>query len=631
MFVDLVSLVMHPPVARCHPLRKQRAILLAAAIAVCGPMLWGLVFAENLPDNVAAVEVAGDFTPATQARRPVDFVITSSWPRMIVINSASGTASVIDTRNETVVAEFEIGENLSAIDVDPVSNTHRLFITDEARNELIVATFDGTQLEVTDRIATPVSPIDVATDGRFVVVACKWSRRVVTFQSTWVGGAQRLIQLQEISLAFEPGRVTALSGDRFLVTDAFGGDLVLLDVEMGRWHALPAINGHNITGVSASPGFGNHLYLTHQFLNPLASTTHDDVQWGSLVENLVRTFNGSQFSEPLTDEATELQGEIERIGEVGRGAGDPAGVALQVLPPDCREGRIIALSGVDEVLIETTGNNLRIPVGDCPTQVLVDVSVDHDHAEREAYVLNMLDDSMTVIDLESYQVKTTIALGPRPPLTPAQRGESLFRDATLSLDGWLSCHSCHTDGHTNGLMADTTSDGSYQTPKAIPSLLGTRDANPWAWNGSFRELHAQVRQSVVSSMQGAALSAVQEQDLVAFLHTLKPPPPLMPPVQGADAEQVARGEQVFRRQGCAACHVPPLTYTSDTVYDVGMIDEAGLNKFNPPTLRGVSHRRRFFHDQRAGSLREVLIEHDHMAQGLSEDEIDDLIRFLMSL
>ena len=164
------------------------------------------------------------------------------------------------------------------------------------------------------------------------------------------------------------------------------------------------------------------------------------------------------------------------------------------------------------------------------------------------YVLNTLDDTISVIDMHAFEVKTTISLGPRPPLTPADRGESLFRDARLSLDGWLSCHSCHTDGHTNGLVADTTSDGSYQTPKAIPSLLGTRDANPWAWNGSFRELHQQVRQSVVSSMQGSALSAAQEQDIVAFLHTMRAPPPVMPPQPGADAEQVARGEQVFRQR-----------------------------------------------------------------------------------
>ncbi len=497
-----------------------------------------------------------------------------------------------------------------------------------------MATFDNTQLEVIDRIALPVSPVDVAVnDHGFVVVACKWSRRVVTFHMTHVDGELVLEKLQEVPLSFEPGHVTSIGYDRFLVTDAFGGNLVLFDFHAGKWRTLPAISGHNISGTLLSC-LGTHVFVTHQFLNPLAATTHDDVLWGSLVENMVHTITLDQLTGSV-DEG-DILGQIERIGEVGRGAGDPAGLARYTIPPG-REARIIALSGVDEVLVETTGNDVRIPVGDCPILVLVDVTVtlspdrESVDATLEAYVLNMLDDSITVIDLDSYEVKTTISLGPRPPLSPAERGESLFRDATLSLDGWLSCHSCHTDGHTNNLMADTTSDGSYQTPKAIPSLLGTRDANPWAWNGSFRELHTQVRQSVVSSMQGEPLSAAQERDIVAFLHTLRPPPPLMPPLSEADAEQIDRGEQVFRRQGCATCHVPPLTYTTDAVFDVGLRDEAGLEKFNPPTLRGVSHRRHFFHDQRAGGLEEVFVDHDHMAQGLNEDEIEDLIRFLMSL
>ncbi len=580
------------------------------------------------PIPAVAADNTPEFVPTTQSRRPVDFAMSVDQDRLIVVNSASGTASVIDTMNETVLEEYKIGERLSSIEIDQTWET--ILITDEARNELIVADFDGTQLDVVERIALPASPVDVASDGQFVVAACKWSRRVVTFHMEPSDGQMRLKQLQEIPLPFEPGRVAMISVDRFIVADAFGGDLALIDFAAGKWRPIPGLKGHNINGILLSC-WGDHFFVTHQFLNPLASTTHDDVLWGSLVENMVHTIPVSALNDLFDEDAMHITGDIDRLGEVGRGAGDPAGIARYTVPPG-REALIIALSGVDEVLVETTGNDLRIPVGDCPTQVQVEVSfLPEQELVREAYVLNTLDDSISVIDLHSYDVKTTISLGPRPPLTPAERGESLFRDATLSLDGWLSCHSCHTDGHTNGLVADTTSDGSYQTPKAIPSLLGTRDANPWAWNGSFRELHQQVRQSVVSSMQGTALSAAQEQDIVAFLHTMRAPPPLEPPRPGADADQVTRGEQVFRRHGCAVCHVPPLTYTSDAVYDVGLSDEAGLTKFNPPTLRGVSHRHRFLHDLRADSLEAVFTEHDHMAEGLSEEELAEMLRFLMSL
>src|SRR2546429_167098 len=83
-----------------------------------------------------------------------------------------------------------------------------------------------------------------------------------------------------------------------------------------------------------------------------------------------------------------------------------------------------------------------------------------------------------------------IPLGPQPELSLAERGELLFYDARLSHDGWFSCHSCHTDGHSNGLLNDNLGDGSFGAPKRVLSLLGVRDTGPWAWNGTMPDLEA---------------------------------------------------------------------------------------------------------------------------------------------
>src|SRR5690606_19946802 len=101
-------------------------------------------------------------------------------------------------------------------------------------------------------------------------------------------------------------------------------------------------------------------------------------------------------------------------------------------------------------------------------------------------------------------VTETLSLRSPPELSPHRRGEQLFYNAAPSLNSWMTCHSCHPQGHTPGRLADTHGDETFGTPKLIPSLLDTRDANPWGWNGRFRELHEQVRQSVTSSMQGSA-------------------------------------------------------------------------------------------------------------------------------
>ena len=95
---------------------------------------------------------------------------------------------------------------------------------------------------------------------------------------------------------------------------------------------------------------------------------------------------------------------------------------------------------------------------------------------------------------------------------------------------------------------------------------------------------------------------------------------------------MARGRAVFEAQGCAACHVPPLTYTSDQVVDVGLEDGQGLSRFNPPSLRGVSQRDSLLHDGRAKSLDAVFQDFGHqLREGLPDEDLRALVRFLKSL
>jgi cytochrome c peroxidase len=88
---------------------------------------------------------------------------------------------------------------------------------------------------------------------------------------------------------------------------------------------------------------------------------------------------------------------------------------------------------------------------------------------------------------------------------------------------------------------------------------------------------------------------------------------------------------LFTSLNCADCHQPS-TYTSTDAYDVGLRDELGHTKFNPPSLRGVSHRPRLFHDNRATNLRVVFEKHGHqLDHKLTRDELDTLLSFLNSL
>jgi YVTN family beta-propeller protein len=251
--------------------------------------------------------------------------------------------------------------------------------------------------------------------------------------------------------------------------------------------------------------------------------------------------------------------------------------------------------------------------------------------QRRAYVANTFGDSITVVDLTQRKVVAEVTLGPRPEPGPSEQGELLFYDARLSHDGWLSCHSCHTDGHSNGLLADTLGDGSFGTPKRVLSLRGVKDTGPWAWNGSMPDLESQIRKSIATTMHGLKTSDEQVAALAAFMGTLPPPPSGVQAGDKRDEAAVGRGRELFNQQGCAGCHTPP-NYTSRKTYDVGVHDEAGNTHFNPPSLRGIAQGGPFFHDNRAATLEEVFRRFRHqLKKVLTEQEVRDLVVFLRSL
>jgi len=82
-------------------------------------------------------------------------------------------------------------------------------------------------------------------------------------------------------------------------------------------------------------------------------------------------------------------------------------------------------------------------------------------AGTNAYVAEYFTDTVAVIPLEAKAGSRadTIPLGPKPQLAARQRGRMLFNDATLCVEQWQSCASCHPDARTDGLNWDLLNDG----------------------------------------------------------------------------------------------------------------------------------------------------------------------------
>ncbi len=166
--------------------------------------------------------------------------------------------------------------------------------------------------------------------------------------------------------------------------------------------------------------------------------------------------------------------DLLHLGEAEHGTGDPAGVV------ESGGHLLVTLAGVNEIAVGREPGDAwhYVTVGRRPTALLT--SLDN----RRAYVANTNSDTISVVDREKPNVVAEIALGPTPELSSADRGEALFYDAKLSHDGWLSCHSCHTDGHTSGKLADTLGDGTYGTPKRNLSLRARVTRRPGHGTGA---------------------------------------------------------------------------------------------------------------------------------------------------
>lgn len=563
-------------------------------------------------------------------RRPN--AVTVIGDTAFVANRESGSLSVVNIPRQSVSAEFDIGQQLADIVACP-DNRHLLAV-DEGAARLLVLQLDDGDIKVKSHVGVPPYPVTISLspDGKQCAVASLWPRQVTLFDTEPLlddsPAARRIVDLK-----IAPRTQCWLNKDRLAVADSFGGVLTIIDTKEALPKARLKLEGHNIRGLALN-GDRTHLFVTHQILNAQEPTERQRVFWGDVMGNLLRTIALTHIDE-LCDSST-LGNEVPEhriahwmfhpLGEPSNAAGDPGVVLVNE-----RGQTAVLLSGTNEVAMRAGDHKVftRRTVGRRP--VAGALTNDGD----AAVVANYFDDSVSFISLTDKSVDKTISLGEQPPLTLEQIGEVAFFNAHLSLDNWYSCHSCHTDGHTNGQLNDNFGDDSYGAPKRILSLLGVSHTAPWAWNGSQERLRDQVSKSIKITMQGQATDEQREQvatAITAYLDTLKPPPPTNRLRGVLDAASVERGKHTFHAVGCTECHVPD-QYTIDDTFAMGIVEDHGPAKFNPPSLVGLSQREFLLHNASARSVTEVFqtTNHGKLTESLNDQEIEDLKTFLSSL
>jgi YVTN family beta-propeller protein len=557
-------------------------------------------------------------------RSPRDVALSEDGRWALTANSGSDTVSLVDLGRGTVAAEVPVGRRPFALawrgSVAAVSN-----LLDDS-----ITILEAAPPRLTVRAAIPVGDeprgVALSPDGRRAFVALAGEDAVATVDlSTRQVTARIPVGDEPWHLALTP------DGARLAVGENLSRSVRVLDAADGRTLYAVDLRGPNVRQLAVSPD-GAWAYVPN-LAERGSPVTRQNIDRGWVIAARLSRV-------PLRQEgpraAIALDPRGQAVGDVEGVALRPDGQALALAAGGTHEILLLRLplpfvafggpgDHIEPDLLKDARRFRRVPVGGRP----VACAFTPDGAS--VVVADFLADALHLLDFEAGRVARTIRLGGRAEPSPTRRGEAIFYDAGRSFHQWFSCHTCHTDGHTNGSSYDTLNDGNYGRAKKTLSLRGAARTGPWTWHGWQPELRAALAHSMKTTMQGPEPTAEDLDALEAFVRTLD-----FPPAAAPRSEAARRGEALFRDRACDTCHAPP-DYTSPETYLVGLEDLHDAYKgFNPPPLRGVGTRGPYLHDGRARTLEEVLQKHHRPSRlngrpDFTPEELADLVTFLKSL
>ena len=424
---------------------------------ICSIVLFTLFVGFDLPSsNVGTSEAVDPETPTR--RRPVKMVLIGDESKLLVANRLSGSVSIVDLDQQRVDSEWKVANSIGSM----LKLTDKYFVVSDAQaGQLVLLNLDEGQLNVVQRIDTIGSPGELffAADQNRLFVAGHWSRQVTSHR--WDVEAKQIEgQLQDaVDVSFAVGQLVSFdSGKHLLATDAFGSQWSVLDagsLQVVRRGDLGTRRLCGVASYSNSSSDVQQLVVASQPVNRLAQAIRNDVHWGLMVGNELIIKDENWF---LDEQWKESRRSKIPLGGAGEAKGDPESISFS------SQGDVaIAIGGLNEVAVGSISERsfAYVPTGHRPVDSLFSSD------GNTLYVANQLGDSVSVVDVRDAELLKTIELGKMPPLTDRDHGERMFFDATVSHDSWMSCHSCHVDGHTSGFLNDNFSDQSFGAPKRI--------------------------------------------------------------------------------------------------------------------------------------------------------------------
>jgi YVTN family beta-propeller protein len=575
-----------------------------------------LYVACEASDSVIVVDVDSHKAIAEIAvgGQATDVAFSPDGRRAYVTNRLDDTVSVIDVAARSVVATVPVGDEPHGVLTDEAGR--RLYVLNTTEDSISV--LEAGTMEETKRLAASRRPWSLALspDGKHLAVTNALSR-------------------------FVPFRAPPVS------------EVTIIDATVGRIENRAVVPGANMMqGISWEPG-GRFALATLNRTKNLVPMTRLLQGW-TVTNGLAVIWADGRVDQVLLDEPHLC-------------FPDPTDVAVS---PDGRYA-LVSSSGSDRVAVldvpkmismlqnasdyerqHVFPNHLgkptefilkHIPTESGPRGVAISKD------GRTAFVANSFADSLTVIDMNRLEAVGRIDLGGPKEITKARYGERLFHSADITFHRQFSCHTCHPDGHVDGLTYDIEPDGIGVAPVDNRTLRGILDTAPFKWVGTNPTLTRQCgpRLAVfftrIDPFTPAELSA-----LVRYIATIPRPPNRYRPLGAPLTPTQRRGKAVFERivtndgrpipveKRCVTCHFPPL-YTDRSRRDVGSKMEFDYaSEFDVPHLNNIYDSAPYMHNGIADTLEEIWTRYNPydthgVTNDLTKDELNALIEYLKTL
>ncbi len=615
----------------------RRRIYQWATISV-GIAALGVVW-EASRANAASVESAAGY------QGPCAVAVSKDAKTLFVANADARQVVWIDLATETVVRRVGTPGEPTGLALTPDGAKLLVACAAPKSTLLVLAAATGERMAAIRVGHTAMSPV-VTPDGNRAYVCNRFDNDVSAIDLAAAKELGRVPAVREpVAAAVTPDGRTVVVANHLPHTrtdDEFRGDVspivTLIDTQTHQTAAIALPHGANgLRGVCVLPD-GRHALVTHLLSNFQKTPFRVDMGW----------INVNVLS--ILDLPERRVVRTVGMDEQDSGAGNPWDVACSA------DGSwvCVSLSGIHQaaiieqsVLLSDAARSMSPMIVAWPIYPSLGASLWRRvalpgkgprglaAAGNKFYVAEFFSDSLAEVAPQAEQgaASRAIRLGDPPRLTLERRGEMLFHDATICYQQWQSCASCHPDARVDGLNWDLMNDG-VGNAKNTKSMLWAHQTPPAMAEG----VRMSAEEAVRSGIRHILFSSRPEEEALAidaYLKSLRPvPSPRL--IEGQLSPAAQRGQRLFHsaRIGCARCHPAPL-YTDLKPHNVGSRGPMErTDRFDTPTLVEAWRTAPYLHDGRYLTIKELLLEGRHGLRGdlhLSEQELDDLVEFVLSL